>query len=154
LLRRRRPPPPSHNRRSRVGSFPAWFSAGTPILCEPARRCHRLGDRNATRLDQDVHRSRVCRGPDARRRLRGWRRRLLAINFVRQLPSFLIRGGQWRLGKERKTPRDWMILIAGNPLSVAAPLVDRTLRNAADREWQCRKVAPAGSEMYLGFRRK
>ena len=89
-----------------------------------------------------------ARDEGGRRELSAIRRRLLVASVLRNLRSRVrgFRGG-------RMSAKAWAGLIAGLPLYPASSLLDASIRRKSQAEWEGRKTDPAGSEMYLYFKR-
>jgi len=85
----------------------------------------------------------------ARSRLAKLRYALLGLWALRY-PVLVVES---RVKKEKRTLRDWLLMIAGAPFYAIAKPVDAYVKRRALREWELRKAEPNGSEMYLLFKR-
>jgi len=90
----------------------------------------------------------------AQARLARLRLLFTALRLLKRPPALLFRGSTRDvLAKKSWTWRDRMVLMASNPAYGVAFLMRRILRGLVDREWARRHGDPAGSEMYLVYRK-
>jgi trans-aconitate methyltransferase len=85
---------------------------------------------------------------DARKKLSGLRRKLMAASILRHLMHRV-----HSFPDRKRNVKRWIGLLAGLPVYPASFLVDRRMKRNSEAEWAERKCDPRGSEMYLYFTR-
>jgi SAM-dependent methyltransferase len=92
--------------------------------------------------------------PQANAKLSRLRRVFLLARLLKRPPVLLFRAQARRaLAARHWTWRERLVLIAANPMFAAAFGVRAALGALVRREWADRSLNPAGSEMYLAFRK-
>jgi trans-aconitate methyltransferase len=81
------------------------------------------------------------------------RKKLLRLRLFRRPPSLLFKGAEWRLSKAHLGWREYLALVAGNPLTLTCGVADRWIRRREENEWSERRTDPSGSEMFIAARR-